>query len=49
MLILCQLEVITRPLISWIAFGVSAFLFLGSYIIGDRRAKIELKRRFHVR
>lgn len=49
LLIFCQLEIITKPLISWIAFGVSIFLFLGSYIIGDRRAKIELKRRFHVR
>lgn len=48
-LLLWRFEIITRPLLSLIALGVSVFLFLGSYIIGDRRAKTELKRRFHVR
>lgn len=47
-LILWQLEIITRPFLSLIACGVSVFLFLGSLIIGDRRARVELKRRFHV-
>ena len=28
---------------------VFLFLFLGTLIIGDRRARVELKRRFHVR
>ena len=32
----------------WIAFGTSAFLFLGTLILGDQRARTELKRRFHV-
>jgi hypothetical protein len=32
----------------WIAFFVSAALFLGTLIIGDRRARTELKRRFHI-
>ncbi len=49
LLIFYQFEIITEPLLSWVALGVSVFLFLGSYIIGDRRARIELKRRFHVR
>lgn len=40
---------ITRPLVSLIAFGVSLFLFLGTLIIGDRAARGELKRRFHIR
>ncbi len=44
-----RLDIITKPLLSMIALGVSVFLFLGTFIIGDRRAKIELKRRFHVR
>lgn len=48
-LLFWRLAIITKPLLSWIAFGVSVFLFLGSYIIGDRRAKTELRRRFHVR
>ena len=32
----------------WIAFGTSLFLFLGTLILGDQRARTELKRRFHV-
>ena len=32
----------------WIAFGTSVFLFLGTLILGDQRARTELKRRFHV-
>ena len=40
---------ITKPLLSLVAFGVSLFLFLGTLIIGDRTARSELKRRFHIR
>lgn len=48
-LLLWRIGVITEPLLSLIACGASVFLFLGSLIIGDRRARVELKRRFHVR
>lgn len=47
--ILWKMGLLTHPLLSQIAFGVSVFLFLGTVIIGDRRARTELKRRFHVR
>lgn len=48
-LLLVRLEIITSPFISYLAFIVSILLFLGTVIIGDRRARMELKRRFHVR
>jgi hypothetical protein len=48
-LFLWKIKLLTDPLLSQIAFGASVFLFLGTVIIGDRRARIELKRRFHVR
>lgn len=48
-LVLWRLGVITSPLLSFIALGISFFLFLGTVIIGDRRARVELKRRFHIR
>lgn len=48
-LILIALGVVTSPGLSELAFGCSVFLFLGTLIIGDRRARVELKRRFHVR
>ena len=48
-LVFWKFKVLTDPLLSQIAFGVSVFLFLGTVIIGDRRARVELKRRFHVR
>lgn len=41
--------IVTRPGLTFIALGFSLFLFLGTVIIGDRRARVELKRRFHVR
>ena len=40
--------IIKFPYLVWIAFATSVFLFLGTLIIGDRRARTELKRRFHV-
>ncbi len=43
------LGIVTRPELTLIAMGCSFFLFLGTFIIGDRRARVELKRRFHVR
>lgn len=47
-LILWRIELITVPLIALIAFAVSVFLFLGTLIIGDRPARVELRRRFHI-
>lgn len=40
--------VITKPFLSEIALADSVLLFLGTVIIGGSRARIELKRRFHV-
>lgn len=48
-LLLWWLDIVTEPLLSLITVGISVFLFLGTVIIGDRRARTELKRRFHVR
>lgn len=48
-LVLWRLGVITSPLLSFIALGISFFLFLGTLIIGDRRARVELQRRFHIK
>ena len=46
--ILRMAGVIGFPYLVWIAFAVSVFLFLGTLILGDQRARTELKRRFHV-
>lgn len=48
-LILMLFDIVTETFISGVAFAVSVLLFLGTLIIGDRRARMELKRRFHVR
>lgn len=48
-IILWILGIITSPLLSIIALGVSVFLFLGTLIIGDKTARGELRRRFHIR
>ena len=39
---------IKKPLLTFISLLISLLLFLGTVLIGDRRAKTELKRRFHV-
>lgn len=41
-------EVIHFPYLAWAALGASVFLFLGTLILGDQRARTELKRRFHI-
>ena len=41
--------IIYVPYLALAALGTSVFLFLGTLIIGDRRARVELKRRFHIR
>ena len=48
-LILKLTGIITDPILIIIATNVSVILFLGTVIIGGRRAKVELKRRFHIR
>lgn len=48
-LILFQIGLITKPGISLIAGAVSLGTFLSLFIIGDRQARDELKRRFHIR
>lgn len=40
--------VITQPILCIIAAAVSACMLLATLIFGDRKAKAELKRRFHV-
>lgn len=42
-------DIIIHPLLAGIAMAASVSLFLGTVIIGDRRARVELKRRFHIR
>lgn len=48
-LVLYAAGIVTAPLLAVLAFAFSAALFLGTLIIGDRRARTELRRRFHVR
>ena len=37
-----------KPLVAFLPLTASCVLFLGTLIIGDRRARLELKRRFHI-
>ena len=48
-LVLMWFHIVTETFIGGLAFAVSILLFAGTLIIGDRRARSELKRRFHVR
>ena len=48
-LVLYAVGIVTAPLLALLAFAFSTALFLGTLIIGDRRARTELLRRFHVR
>ena len=48
-LVLYAVGIVTAPILAVLAFAFSAALFLGTLIIGDRRARTELRRRFHVR
>jgi len=47
-LILQLMGIVTNPAVSIIALDTSVILFLGTLIIGGRRARVEIKRRFHV-
>lgn len=46
---LWKIHIITSPFLSVVTAGVTVFIILGTLIIGDRRAKTELFRRFHIR
>ena len=46
--ILWLFEVIVFPYLVWVSVAASVFLFLGTLILGDRRARTELRRRFYV-
>ena len=48
-LVLYAVGIVTAPILALLAFAFSAALFLGTLIIGDRRARTELRRRFRVR
>ena len=48
-LVLYAVGIGTAPILALLAFAFSTALFLGTLIIGDRRARTELRRRFHVR
>ena len=48
-LVLYAVGIVTAPLLALLAFAFSTALFLGTLILGDRRARTELRRRFHVR
>lgn len=48
-LILWLYGTVTSPVLSVIAACITVFLFLGSLLIGDRTARGELRRRFHIR
>ena len=47
-MVLVAVKVIWFPYLAMGAMGASLFLFLGTLIIGDKRARTELKRRFHI-
>lgn len=42
------LHIMTTPILAIVALYASIFLLLGTIIIGGRRARVELKRRFHI-
>ena len=48
MIILFIFEIIDKPYLMGIAVMCSVFLFLGTLIFGDRRARVEVQRRFHI-
>lgn len=47
-LILWKTGITHFPILTFIAAGLSSVFFIGTMIFGDRKAKNELKRRFHV-
>ncbi|MCX4326029.1 MAG: DUF6320 domain-containing protein [Lachnospiraceae bacterium] len=39
---------VSGPVLPWVTFGVSAVIFTSCLVIGDKKAKSELKRRFYI-
>ena len=48
MVLLYIFGIITNPYVLGVAVLATVFLFLGTVIFGDRRARVELYRRFHI-
>lgn len=49
MLVLWKCGIVRNPVVTFVALGVSVVMFLGCIIFGERKAKTELHRRFHIR
>ena len=49
MILLFVFGIITNPHVMGVAVLFSVFLFLGTVIFGDRRARVEVYRRFHIK
>lgn len=47
-IVFCLTAVVSKPLLTLISAGASLVLFLGTLLIGDKKATNELIRRFHV-
>lgn len=47
-LILYMVGIVTDSIMIVVSFNVSVILFLGTVIIGGRRARVEIQRRFHI-
>lgn len=47
-MVLYLLGKVGGPVLPWVSFGVSAIMFTSCLVIGDKKAKSELKRRFYI-
>ncbi|MEG0805942.1 MAG: DUF6320 domain-containing protein [Lachnospiraceae bacterium] len=47
-IILYGVHIVTRPFLGFIAIGFSLCVFLGTLIVGDAKARSELRRRFYI-
>ncbi len=42
------LNIITKPILSYVTLGITLVILVGTIIFGDKKAKTELIRRFHI-
>lgn len=42
------LNIITKPVLSFVTVGITLVIFVGTIVFGDKKAKTELIRRFHI-
>lgn len=42
------LHIITNPILSYVTAGITLIIFIGTIVFGDKKAKTELIRRFHI-